>query len=164
MSYSIATSFKIKDGKITGMCGCNNVRPFYTSEFKYDDKERFMYDLLSGGLTIDRVRSKVADRTREAMLRVRELHKAKYGDMQERYMYGYKSINPFSLFMIGHVYFSNKNGGKDDFLTSAADLTHTSKKFHTEKMVEYAIYKTKWDEYVKFYKLLLEIFFNHLEQ
>jgi len=164
MSYSIATSFKIENNQITGKCGCNNVTPFYTSEFKYEDHERFMYDLLSGGLTIDRIRSKIADRTREAMLKVRELHKATYGDVQEKYMYGTRSINPFSLFMIGHVYFSNKSGGQNEFLESASDLTHTSKKYHTEKMIEHAIYSTKWDEYVQFYKMLLEIFFNHINE
>lgn len=160
MSYSIATSIQINGYEITGMCGCNNVRPFYTSAFKYDDHERFMYDVLSGGLTIDRVRSKLADRTREAIKRVREIHQSMYGDMQEKYMYGTKSINPFSLYTIGHVYFSDKAGKKDDFLANSADLTHTGKKYHTEKMIEYAIYKTKWDEYVEHYKTLLNVFFS----
>jgi len=162
MSYSIATSVTIKGTEITGRCGCNNVKPFYTSDFKYDDHEMFMYDLLSGGLTIDRVNSKLATRIREAMQMVRDIHKAKYGNMQENYMYGHYSINPFSLFMIGGVYFTDKQGGKDEFLTNQADLTYTSKAYHTEKMVEYAIYKTKWDDYVEFYKLILDTFFNHI--
>ena len=165
MSYSIATSFQVKNGnKITGMCGSNNVRPFYTSEFCYEDHERFMYDLLSGGLTIDRVRSKIADRTREAMEKVKKMHRERYGEMQERYMYGTKSINPFSLYMIGNVYFSNKQKQKDEFLTNTADLTHVSKKYHTENLVEHAIFKTKWEEYVEFYQMLLNTFFNHIKQ
>ena len=164
MSYSIATSFQIKGSEITGMCGCNNVRPFYTSEFKYDDHEYFMYDLLSGALTIDRVRSKLADRVREAKELVQSVHAAKYGGEQERYMYGTQSINPFSLFMIGHVYFSNKHGGKEEFLTNTANLEHVGKAYHTQRLVEWAIYKTKWDEYVSFYSMLLEGFFEKINQ
>lgn len=163
MSYTIATSIKIDPlGKITGRGGCNNVRPFYSSDFEYEDKERFMHDILSGGLDIDGVRSKIAEKARNARQTVRGLHKARYGKDQDAYMYGTKSINPFSLYMIANVYFSDKQGQKDEFLTNTADLTHVGKQYQTERLVEHAIFKTKWDEYVEFYKFLLIVFFKEI--
>lgn len=164
MSYSIATSIKYKDGKFFGNAGANNVRPFHSYPFEYEDKERFMFDILSGGLDINRVNSKLNSKIKEAISKVKEIHKVGYGKMQEKYMYGWSSINPFSLYCIGSIYFSNKRGDKEEFLKNSSDLSYISKEYHTEKMVEYAIYSTKWDEYVAFYKLLLTVFFNTIEE
>lgn len=164
MSYSIATSIKYKDGKFFGNAGANNVTPFYSYPFEYEDKERVMFDIHSGNLDINRVNSKLASKIKEAISKVKELHKARYGEMQENYMYGWSSINPFSLYYIGSIYFSNKRGDKEEFLKNSADLTYVSKEYHTQKMVDHAIYSTKWNEYVEFYKLLLTVFFNTIEE
>jgi len=158
MSYSIATALKIKDNQILLSVGSNNVRPFYSTPTKYDDNDFFMQDLLSGGLDISRLNTKIAEKVNKAIKDVRELHEARYGVMQDKYMFGIKSINPYSLFMIANVYNSDRWGKKEEFLNNTKDLTHVGKDYHTEKLVEWAIYSTNWDDYVEFYKLLLTIF------
>lgn len=158
MSYSIATALKVKDNEVFLSVGCNNVKPFYSSPTKYDDNDFFMQDLISGGLDISRLNTKIAKKVRDGIQKVKDIHKARYGAMQEKYMFGKKSINPYSLFMMAQVYNSDRWGKKEDFLNNAKDLTHTSKAYHTENLVEWAIYSTNWDEYVEFYKYLLSIF------
>lgn len=158
MSYSIATALKIKNNEVLLSVGCNNVKPFYSSPTKYEDNDFFMQDLLSGGLQIDRLNTKIAKKVKEAIEKVKKLHYAGYGLMQDKYMFGYHSINPYSLYMIAQVYNSDRWGKKEEFLNNAKDLKYVSKDYHTEKLVEWAIYSTKWDEYVEFYKLLLTIF------
>lgn len=162
MSYVIATSLKINGDTIEGKGGCNNVKPFYTYPILYTNKDHFMMDILGGGLTIDRVNSKLGDKIREAKKKVIEIHQAKYGDFQDAYMYGIKSINPYSLFMIGDVYSADARGEKDSYLESALNLSHINSQYHTQKLIEHAIYKGNWDEYVRFYKLLLTIFFKEI--
>lgn len=158
MSYYIATGLKIKDNNITVKAGCNNVKPFYSTAFEYESIDEFMFDVLSGGLQIDNLNTKTANKVKEAIKDVKDLHKSAYGNLQERYMYGWININPFSLYMIGNVYFSNKRGQKEKFLENSADIKHTSEQHKTGKLVEHAIYKGNWDEYVSFYSLLLTFF------
>lgn len=161
MSSTIVTSIKIdKEGNFSGNGGANNVRPFYTYPFHWDDKERVMYDILSGCVQIERVKSKLADRIREAIKIVKDKHFEKYGQLQEVYPFSSKSINPFSLYQIGGVYFQNKDGH-----TAPREIDYSiySEQYREQIKNEYDIYAHKWNEYVEFYKELLNIFFNHIK-
>ncbi len=161
MSHTIATSIKIdKNGNFSGTGGANNVRPFYTYPFHWDDKEDVMYDILSGCVQIERVKSKTGDKIRGAIKIVKQKHIEKYGQLQESYPYSSKSINPYSIYQIGGTYFSNKRGHK---APAEIDFSNTSEKYWEEMKTEHRIYTEKWNEYAEFYKELLNIFFNHIK-
>lgn len=158
MSYTIATSIQLdKDGNFKGTGGSNNVRPFYTCPFSWEDKERVMYDTLSGSVQIDRIKSKLADRIREALKKVKEKHAEKYGQLQDVYPFGSKSINPFSLYTIGGVYFQHKDGHS---APNRTDLSFYSEQYREQIKNEQDIIEHNWNEYAAFYKELLTDFFQ----
>ena len=158
MSYTIATSIKIdKEVNFTGRGGANNVIPFYTYPFNWDDKERVMYDILSGSVQIDGIKSKLADSIREAIKKVKAIHSEKYGKLQDVYPYGSKSINPFSLYTIGGIYFQSKDGHDKP---SEIDYSIYSEQYRDQIKNERDIISHNWNEYATFYKELLNVFFN----